>query len=208
VTIVQNCFACENNARLGELPVRERVAVDDCWRVAHAVDTALPGWLVLVPRRHVAATADLTDAEAASLGSWQVRLSRALHAVTGCTKTYVVQFAEAEGFQHVHFHVVPRMPDLAAEPRGPGVFALLGVPEDQRLTVGRMDELAAALAEHLSQTPPSPPATGPRVEPGYRRTGPAARSTRSLTRYAAVTPVWSSYVCNPVIKPMTTTSSS
>jgi diadenosine tetraphosphate (Ap4A) HIT family hydrolase len=140
--------------------VRERVAVDDCWRVAHAVDTALPGWLVLVPRRHVVAIADLTDAEAASLGSWQVRLSRALHAVTGCTKTYVVQFAEAEGFQHVHFHVVPRMPDLAAERRGPGVFALLGVPEDHRVTVDRMDELAAALAEHLSQSPPSQPATG------------------------------------------------
>jgi diadenosine tetraphosphate (Ap4A) HIT family hydrolase len=52
--------------------------------------------------------AELTDAEAAGLGTWQVRLSRALHAVTRCAKTYVVQFAEAQRFSHVHFHVIPR----------------------------------------------------------------------------------------------------
>lgn len=124
---------------------------DECWRVAHAVGTVVPGWLVLVPRRHVTAIADLTDAEAATLGPWQVKLSRALRAVTGCAKTYVVQFAEREGFNHIHFHVIPRLADLAAGHRGPGVFELLGVPEAQQVTAERMDELAAALNEHLSR---------------------------------------------------------
>jgi diadenosine tetraphosphate (Ap4A) HIT family hydrolase len=50
---------------------------------------------------------------------WQVRLSRALRAVTGCVKTHVVQFAEAERFSHVHFHVIPRMADLPFQRRGP-----------------------------------------------------------------------------------------
>ncbi|WP_326562889.1 HIT family protein [Micromonospora sp. NBC_01796] len=144
------CYSCGNERRLDALPVRERIGADEHWRVAHAFATALPGWLVLLPRRHVTTIADLTDAEAAGLGTWQVRLSRALHAVTGCRKTYVVQFAEAEGFGHVHFHVVPRMADLPADQRGPGVFRLLGADEGARVGAERMDELAEALAGHLS----------------------------------------------------------
>lgn len=99
--------------------------------MAHSFNTAVPGWLVLLPRRHVTAVHDLTDAEAGALGVWQVGLSRALRGVTGCLKTYVVQFAESEGFAHVHFHIVPRMADLPAAHRGPGIFGLLGHPETE-----------------------------------------------------------------------------
>lgn len=145
-----DCYSCRQNRDLADLPLRERVAADEHWRVAHCFDAALPGWLVLVPRRHVTSIAELTDAEAAALGGWQVRLSRALHAVTGCVKTYVVQFAEKDGFAHVHFHVIPRMSDLPADRRGPAVFGYLGVPEDQRVGEQRRNELAAALGAHLA----------------------------------------------------------
>src|SRR4051812_36291764 len=118
-----DCLPCSNNARFDELPTWERIAADEHWRVAHALDSALPGWLILLPRRHVTAIAELSDAEAATLGSWQVRLSRALGAVTGCVKTYVVQFAEKEGFSHVHFHLVPRLADQPSGRRGPAVLA-------------------------------------------------------------------------------------
>ncbi len=91
---------CRSEERFDALPPRERVDTDEHWRVVHAFDSRLPGWLVLVPRRHVTSIADLTDAEAASLGTWQVRLSRALTAVTGCVKTYVMQYAEQAGFAH------------------------------------------------------------------------------------------------------------
>ncbi|MDR7276573.1 HIT family protein [Catenuloplanes atrovinosus] len=132
------------------LPPRELVGADERWRVAHAFDSALPGWLVLVPRRHVESIAELTDAEAAGLGVWQVRLSRALRAVTGCAKTYLVQFAEKEGFAHVHFHVVPRMPDVPEDRRGPRVFGYLGAPEDQRVSVQEQDVIATALRGQLT----------------------------------------------------------
>lgn len=147
--MVGSCYSCAQEDQFDSLPMWQRIVVDDHWRVAHAIGTALPGWLVLVPRRHLTTIADLSDAEAAGLGTWQVRLSRALRAVTGCRKTYVAQFAEAEGFSHVHFHVIPRMADLPPEHRGPKVFALLGVPESQRVDSDRMDELATALARHL-----------------------------------------------------------
>jgi diadenosine tetraphosphate (Ap4A) HIT family hydrolase len=144
------CFSCNGNADVDRLPIRERIAVDELWRVAHAFGSALPGWLVLLPRRHVTTIAELTDAEAASLGTWQVRLSRALGAVTGCAKTYVAQFAEAEGFAHVHFHIVPRPVDLAPEHRGPRVFGLLGANGRPPVSEAAMDELATKLAAQLA----------------------------------------------------------
>jgi diadenosine tetraphosphate (Ap4A) HIT family hydrolase len=144
------CYPCEQEARFDALPPRELIGIDPLWRVAHAFGVVLPGWLVLLPRRHVATIADLTDAESAALGSWQVRLSRALAAVTGCAKTYVAQFAEGAGFDHVHFHVVPRGPDLPADQRGPRVFGLLGRPAEEWVPAERMDELALALRAHLN----------------------------------------------------------
>jgi diadenosine tetraphosphate (Ap4A) HIT family hydrolase len=144
-----DCYSCRNDPRAADLPPRERIAFDEHWRVAHATGTALPGWLVLVPRRHVTAIAELTGAEAAGLGAWQVRLSRALHAVTGCEKTYVAQFAEAAGFGHVHFHIVPRSPDLPSELRGPRVFQALGRGEEEAVPAERMDELALELMAEL-----------------------------------------------------------
>ncbi|MFJ2172236.1 HIT family protein [Streptomyces sp. NPDC087851] len=150
-----DCYTCGQEARLEELPLSERIVLDRHWRVAHAFDTALPGWLVLLPRRHVTAVHELTDAEAATLGTWQVRLSRALRDVTGCVKTYVAQFAELKGFAHVHFHVVPRGADLSQDLRGPRVFELLGRPERQRVAADLVDGIARSL--HTRLTPPSEP---------------------------------------------------
>jgi diadenosine tetraphosphate (Ap4A) HIT family hydrolase len=119
-----DCYSCarEAEASTGKLPPREIIAADDQWRVAHAFGCGLEGWLVLIPRRHVTSVSELNDAEARSLGNWQVRLSRALHEVLGCQKTYIAQFAEAEGFSHVHFHVVPRPGRPATGAAWPGGF--------------------------------------------------------------------------------------
>lgn len=143
------CYTCAGNARMDSLPASDRIAADAHWRVAHAFGTRVPGWLVLLPRRHVTAIADLTDAEAASLGTWQVRLSRALRAVTGCAKTYVAQFAEAEGFAHVHFHLIPRAPDLTAELRGPRVFGLADAGPDDEVPADRRQQIALELQRQL-----------------------------------------------------------
>jgi len=91
---MMDCYSCAREAEFDRLPPRERIAADELWRIAHAIGTAVPGWLVLLPRRHVTSIAALSDPEASSLGTWQVRISRALHVVMGCQKTYVAQFAE------------------------------------------------------------------------------------------------------------------
>ena len=121
------------------------------WRVAHAFDSALPGWLVVLPSRHAVAIAELRPEEAAQLGPMLIDVSRALAVVTGCLKTYVLQLAEAEGFAHVHFHVVPRAAGLPDDVRGPRVFSLIGRPVGERVAEDEQDRLALALATQLER---------------------------------------------------------
>lgn len=138
------CYTCELTARrdAGEAPVWDSIWRTEYWDVAHSFNTLLPGWLVLVARRHVAAVAELSEVEAVELGSLVRRLSLALHEVTGCVKTYVAQFAEHPDHPHVHVHVIPRMADFSEVERGPGVFNFVGVSAEQRLGEEEMDRIA------------------------------------------------------------------
>jgi diadenosine tetraphosphate (Ap4A) HIT family hydrolase len=112
------------------------------WRVAHAFNSSLAGWLVVLPTRHVESVDELTATESEVLGRLLRQASRALRTVTGCLKTYVMMFAEAEGFSHVHFHVVPRMSDFPEDRRGANVFAYL---KEEPLSVARRDEISIQL---------------------------------------------------------------
>jgi diadenosine tetraphosphate (Ap4A) HIT family hydrolase len=111
--------------------------------VAHDLNSILQGWLILAPLRHVLALDELTSDEAIALGTLVRKASIALKSVTGCEKTYVMLFAEAEGFAHLHFHVVPRMPDQPDERRGPQVFGYL--KDGQSLPPERRDAISKAL---------------------------------------------------------------
>jgi diadenosine tetraphosphate (Ap4A) HIT family hydrolase len=144
-----DCYSCRQENDLATASFAERLHLTDHWRTAHAFNSSLPGWLVVIPRRHVTSIAELTPAEAAELGPLVHRLSTALHEVVRCEKTYVMQFAEAEGFGHVHFHLVPRMPDLPPEHRGPRVFHYLTRPESEWLTTDQREEVAGAIADRL-----------------------------------------------------------
>ena len=54
-------------------------------------------------------------------------------------------FAEAEGFGHLHVHVVPRMPDFEPAVLGPRVFAYLSDDQDAWLPEGERDAMAMRL---------------------------------------------------------------
>ena len=116
---------------------------------AHAFDTSLPGWLVLLPRRHVTSLDELDPDEAADLGRLMASTSRALREVTGASKAYDVFFAEAEGFAHLHVHLVPRMPWFTPEQLGPRVFGFLGASDADRVPYADQDALALRLRESL-----------------------------------------------------------
>lgn len=135
------CYACEQSGP--DAPFRERFVREDGWRVAHDFNSSLEGWLVLAPLRHVHALDELTADEALVLGDLLRKASVALKAVTGCEKTYVMLFAEAEGFAHLHVHVVPRMRDQPDERRGPDVFGYL--KDGRPVPPERRHEIAEAL---------------------------------------------------------------
>jgi diadenosine tetraphosphate (Ap4A) HIT family hydrolase len=140
---VEDCYPCRVNGQpVAELPSRERVFDDGHWRVAHAFGSAMPGWMVVVARRHVTSMGQLTGAEGAALGPLLVALSRALERTLDVPRTYVALFAEAKGFAHLHVHVVPRRPDLPHGQRGPRIFHHLGQPADQSVPTDEMDRIA------------------------------------------------------------------
>lgn len=151
MTNADHCATCALLAArdAGTRPLWDSIYRAPAWDVVHAFDTALPGWLVLVARRHVAAVAELSAEESAALGLLIHHVSQALHAATGCTKTYVIQFAEAPGHGHVHVHIVPRMPNLPADRRGPRIFSYLGVAESERVPETTMNAISQTIRAHL-----------------------------------------------------------
>ena len=152
MTTTKPCMTCEliDRRDRGEAPPWDMIHRADHWDLVHAYNTSLPGWLVLVARRHVAAIDELTDEEATELGILLRRSSAALRQVVGCVKTYVCQFAEQAEHPHVHFHIVPRMAGQPDDRRGPRVFGYLGVPEDERVSEEKMNEIAAGVGQYLA----------------------------------------------------------
>src|SRR5690242_19924632 len=105
--------------------------------------------VLVLPHEHLESLSQLSPEAADELGPLLSRLSAALETVTGCAKAYVLFLAEAEGYSHVHLHVVPRMPDQPPEERGPRIFRRLGVPASECVPTADMDALAARIADQL-----------------------------------------------------------
>ena len=146
------CKSCELIARRnnGVAPLWDCIYRSPHWDVAHCYETSLLGWLVLIVRRHIASLDELTDPEAIELGRLIRNTSSALKEITGCEKTYVLQFAESPQHQHVHFHIIPRMVDLPEDRRSIRIFGFLGVPEKDRVSEDAMNALSVKVRESLS----------------------------------------------------------
>jgi diadenosine tetraphosphate (Ap4A) HIT family hydrolase len=149
-----SCITCELLAQRdnGQAPLWDCIHRAHYWDVVHCNSTSILGWLVLIARRHSAAIDELTEVEAVELGRLIRQVSLILKEEMGCAKTYVVQFAEAPGHQHVHFHIIPRMPDQPEDRRGVNIFKYLGLPPEARVSEETMNRLAASLQTRFSQT--------------------------------------------------------
>lgn len=148
------CKSCQLIRRRdkGHAPLWDSIYRGQYWDLAHAYNTSLLGWLVLIARRHIEALHELTPAEATELGALLRDVSLALKDCRGCQKTYVMQFAESKEHPHVHFHIVPRMPDQAPEDLAYRIMRRLGVPWSERCEDAEMNRLAQALRERLEAT--------------------------------------------------------
>ena len=143
---MNGCRSCASLATMEPLSGVPYVYVGEHFVVDHAVPIARPGWFVIVTRRHVAALHDLTGDEWRELGTLLPSVVTALHDATGSEKEYVLQLAEAPGFQHVHWHVVAVQPgdDL----RGVDIFQLLKPTEPR--SAGDLMPLCDDVRERLA----------------------------------------------------------
>jgi diadenosine tetraphosphate (Ap4A) HIT family hydrolase len=115
------------------------------WQVEHAYPSKLVGWLVIVLRRHAIALHELTPEEFVEFGSVLELTVRAVHAALGPTKEYAACYAEARGFEHIHFHVVPRAHDMHEEFMGAGSFELLRVSRSEAVDPVAVREFCESL---------------------------------------------------------------
>lgn len=146
------CSFCRvNGLDASALPPRERVFTNEFWRV-RVQDRPVPGWLLVVLRRHVGTLSELSADEAATLGPVLAAGTETLMKVLGCEKSYVMSFTESVA--HVHLHLVPRAPDLPPEFRAAAIFnykagdVTLGEAERDSLAERLISAWSSGQSEH------------------------------------------------------------
>ncbi|MEM7111155.1 MAG: HIT family protein [Chloroflexota bacterium] len=142
-----DCYTCELSANRDsdEAPLWDNIYRTAHWDVVHSYNTRLPGWMVLISRRHIEAIDEMTPAEATELGLLLQRVSHALKQVVQCQKTYVLQFAEHPKHPHVHFHVTPKMAEQPYEMRSYRIMGYLGASEAERVSEAEMNRIGAQI---------------------------------------------------------------
>lgn len=144
-----NCKSCQANQGLLSLTNSPRIYETDYWIIEHLHPTSIEGWLVVVLSRHCGALHQLTEEEFTELSQLLRILSQALHEILKTEKEYVVQFAEGDGFNHVHFHVIARLPDWPESLKGARVFSGAGVRVNTPLSPEVSTSIAVKLTEYL-----------------------------------------------------------
>lgn len=153
MTKPEDCLTCHliNRRMAGTAPLWDDIYRTKNWFVVHSYNTALLGWLVVIPKRHIEAVDELSEEESIELGLLLQRTSKALKETTGCIKTYIMQFAEQAEHPHVHFHVVPRMANQPDERRSTKIFGYLNPPPDERVSDEQMCAVAIQLQMRLER---------------------------------------------------------
>jgi diadenosine tetraphosphate (Ap4A) HIT family hydrolase len=144
------CFVCSKH-RQGQDVEGGILYRDDTLYAGHCHllgrDDILLGWLIIEPLRHVAELGDLTDGEAAALGTLASRLARGLQQSEGAEHVYSFVFGDGLAAPHLHLHLIPRYPGTPREYWGQRVPEW---PDAPRGGVEAMTETIQRLRLHLS----------------------------------------------------------
>jgi diadenosine tetraphosphate (Ap4A) HIT family hydrolase len=95
---------------------------DELWSIRHADPAGVPGWMLLMTKRHVGGPAHFDDREAAVFGVALRHFERILEEVTGALRIYTA--AMGESHPHFHAHMVPRYATMPREAKAWSVFDL------------------------------------------------------------------------------------
>lgn len=127
------CFTCKSNLGNKRISPGPTIYDGEYWLVEHAYPSKLKGWLVIATKRHVEKLHKLSSEEFIELTKIMEKTIKLLHEKTNCEKEYSMCLAEKEGFNHIHFHIVPKPKDLSDELKGAKCFGLLKVTEEEAI---------------------------------------------------------------------------
>ncbi len=97
----------------GEIPCH-KVYEDDAVLSFLDINPLCEGHTLVIPKEAVATVDQLSDESAAAIGRVLPRISRAVLKATGTTDFNILQNNGAAAHQavfHVHFHIIPKLPD-------------------------------------------------------------------------------------------------
>ena len=127
---------------------------DALWCVRAAEPAGVPGWMMMIARRHVAGPAHFDEREAAAFGFALRHFERVLEQVTGALRIYTAALGESS--PHFHAHMVPRYAVMPRDAKAWNVFDLqraVGageVPVDR----GEVERISEAYRQALHASPP------------------------------------------------------
>jgi len=127
---------------------------DDLWCVRHAEPAGVPGWMLMMTKRHVGGPAHFDDREAAAFGPMLRYLSRVLEQVTGALRIYTA--AMGESHPHFHAHLVPRYAAMPRDAKAWSVFDLQRAVAAGEIPIDRAEiaRVSEAYRRALAETRP------------------------------------------------------
>jgi diadenosine tetraphosphate (Ap4A) HIT family hydrolase len=128
---------------------------DELWHVRHlGAPHGLPGWMMLIAKRHVAGPAHFTDVEAANFGPVLRHLEKKLEEVTGALRIYTAALGESS--PHFHCHMLPRYAKMPNDVKAWGAFDLERAARAGEITVdlAEVARLSEAYRAVLAESPP------------------------------------------------------
>lgn len=149
---MSTCAVCATLSGPGRL---EPLYEDDLWHVRPAPSPpGVPGWMMMISRRHVGGPAHFNDEEARAFGLALRHFERVLEQVTGALRVYTVAMGESS--PHFHAHMVPRTPTMPKDAKGWQVFDLERSAKAGEHSVddAEVRRVAAAYGRALAETPP------------------------------------------------------
>ncbi|MDW3652700.1 MAG: HIT domain-containing protein [Bacteroidia bacterium] len=139
------CLSCKSNEGIKRISPGVQIFESEYWLVEHAYPCSLEGWLVIVLKRHCEEFHNLSREEFLELSHVQLAVIKAIHQYFHSEKEYIFCFAEAEGFKHIHFHVVPKTKDFDTQYQGAKVFHYLKTPKEKCVSQPRIKEICKEL---------------------------------------------------------------
>jgi diadenosine tetraphosphate (Ap4A) HIT family hydrolase len=129
----EDCLTCKSIQGIIHLSAYPRIYESKYWVVEHMSPCAIKGWIVVALKRHCTGLHELTSDEFIDFAGIAKQLCSTIKTLLNSEKEYMMQFAEGDGFGHVHFHIISRLTDWPLEFKGINVFNAINQNNQQMI---------------------------------------------------------------------------